>query len=1231
MAITQVSTSVLKDGAVTSAKLDTNIAIDGNLTVDTDTLYVDSANNRVGIGTTSPSERLEISSVMSTSPTSNIFLSAGGNNALGGGGSLIFGTSATAGTPELYNAKISGVRSSSGDGSSDLLFATTYVSTSTSPITRLTIKDTGNVGIGTNSPVRDLQVKKANSGGQVRAEIFNTSNTANSHGVVSIYSGGSSAGDAFLHWKIEGVQDWSIGIDNSDSDKLKISKNFGPGTNDYLTIDTSGIVGIGTTSPSAKLHISGGDILANQSVAKISLGAVSSTGDAHFGASGIGTPTVGSQDYGFYSAHNAYRTSNGSWKHSRAATIHAVRLLGSGGGSSGNQGFSFDYSPNVGTADITWSNLMQILPSGNVGIGTDSPVSKLTLEGARNTNTLTLRSTSNDSSWAVGDKIGAIDFYSNDASGAGAGVKASISYENTSSSGATNHLSFRTAGTTPGTNNTERMRIDSSGNTTFTSTSPELTIKSSNGAVASGTSIGKLAWFTSDPTTPTGAGNVTTMETKSTTSNGSDYAFIINKREGSGGGSCYMNLGGNSDGSISFGTNTSGAGAERMRITSGGSVTANVDMRAPIFYDSDNTGYYLDPTAGANSKSLMVNGFVGWSNQQWTWSRDAHQDPTNSIKIWDQYSSIGGSGSPTTYGTILHITGRASHEDDQLIFTSDGKILHRNAFYGSDNWSSWNSVATSRHSFTNNVDLRAPIFYDSDNTAYYVNPQSLSNMGSIRLDETISSSSSGDARIGRNYAYHTLELKGYGSEMMIGAGTSTMHINYRYCNNTASTSQTPQNWYWRAGTSTSFSDHYWGIGYGVSSLRAPIFYDYDDTSFYVDPNSTSRLNKIQTSTSGATPRWDTAFYVVQGQHWYGDSASQTMYLGESDNDVLLRGQMVIGGSSVTAGYALTVPGSINMSASEINYVSQLHFADNISFYDEGNDNYLNFKYGDAAAGGIVFRNGSGSLKGYLYADNAGFGLLDNDGAWAVRTQTGTSPLSLYCDSNEEFQVHTSYTLSLGSSRAPIFYDSNNTAYYVDPAGQSRMGNIERNTHSTGFLVGSYNSVGANSAKSNPIYTIGNNYNPTDTSIAGMYGIGYAHPNLWGSGKTTSWGLYVAEAGIYNCTIGAGSTTIWAQNDIVAYSDKRVKDNIEIIPNAVEKVKQLNGVTFTRTDANEEDKNKRHTGVIAQDVLKVLPEAVVGSEEDLYSVAYGNMVGLLIEAIKEQQTQIDELKQLINKQ
>ena len=60
MATTQVKTDLIEDGAVTSAKLDTNIAIDGNLTVDTNTLFVDSSNNRVGIGTTSPTTKLHV-------------------------------------------------------------------------------------------------------------------------------------------------------------------------------------------------------------------------------------------------------------------------------------------------------------------------------------------------------------------------------------------------------------------------------------------------------------------------------------------------------------------------------------------------------------------------------------------------------------------------------------------------------------------------------------------------------------------------------------------------------------------------------------------------------------------------------------------------------------------------------------------------------------------------------------------------------------------------------------------------------------------------------------------------------------------------------------------------------------------------------------------------------------------------------------------------------------------
>ena len=112
-----------------------------------------------------------------------------------------------------------------------------------------------------------------------------------------------------------------------------------------------------------------------------------------------------------------------------------------------------------------------------------------------------------------------------------------------------------------------------------------------------------------------------------------------------------------------------------------------------------------------------------------------------------------------------------------------------------------------------------------------------------------------------------------------------------------------------------------------------------------------------------------------------------------------------------------------------------------------------------------------------------------------------------------------------------------------------------------------------------------------------------------------------------------SSDITATGNVIAYSDQSVKDNVTTIPNALDKVQAMRGVTFTRNDV--EDKTKRHTGIIAQEVEVVLPEAVLTDEKGIKSVAYGNMVGLLIEAIKEQQqqiekqqSQIDELKLLV---
>jgi hypothetical protein len=96
-------------------------------------------------------------------------------------------------------------------------------------------------------------------------------------------------------------------------------------------------------------------------------------------------------------------------------------------------------------------------------------------------------------------------------------------------------------------------------------------------------------------------------------------------------------------------------------------------------------------------------------------------------------------------------------------------------------------------------------------------------------------------------------------------------------------------------------------------------------------------------------------------------------------------------------------------------------------------------------------------------------------------------------------------------------------------------------------------------------------------------------------------------------------TLTASDNITAYSDERLKSDIKTIDNALDKVMNMRGVSYTK----EEEKS---IGVIAQEVEKVIPEVVTDGEYK--SVAYGNMVGVLIEAIKEQQKQIDELKKLV---
>jgi hypothetical protein len=100
-------------------------------------------------------------------------------------------------------------------------------------------------------------------------------------------------------------------------------------------------------------------------------------------------------------------------------------------------------------------------------------------------------------------------------------------------------------------------------------------------------------------------------------------------------------------------------------------------------------------------------------------------------------------------------------------------------------------------------------------------------------------------------------------------------------------------------------------------------------------------------------------------------------------------------------------------------------------------------------------------------------------------------------------------------------------------------------------------------------------------------------------------------------------TITAATNVTVSSDIRLKSNIETIDSALDKVKAMRGVYFDRHD----DKATRAVGVIAQEMQEIMPEVVVTDDtEDKYlSVAYGNLVGVLIEAVKELSGKIDRLE------
>jgi hypothetical protein len=140
----------------------------------------------------------------------------------------------------------------------------------------------------------------------------------------------------------------------------------------------------------------------------------------------------------------------------------------------------------------------------------------------------------------------------------------------------------------------------------------------------------------------------------------------------------------------------------------------------------------------------------------------------------------------------------------------------------------------------------------------------------------------------------------------------------------------------------------------------------------------------------------------------------------------------------------------------------------------------------------------------------------------------------------------------------------------------------------------------------------------------------APPTLPGGSNTQ---IQYNNNGVFGGSAGLtfNGTVLSCSNDIIAFaSDERLKTNFKPIENAVDKVLKLRGFTYNFNEIGEElgfDTTIRHSGVSAQEVQAVLPEAVcpAPASDEYLTVKYDKLVPLLIEAIKELKEEIEELK------
>jgi len=639
-----------------------------------------------------------------------------------------------------------------------------------------------------------------------------------------------------------------------------------------------------------------------------------------------------------------------------------------------------------------------------------------------------------------------------------------------------------------------------------------------------------------------------------------------------------------------------------------GSFSARADFRAPIFYDSNNTSYYSDPSSTSRFSNFLLGG--------------------NEVYVYEGTTNV------------LNIRTGASPNHKYFGFGTDGRFTASNG------------------GITSTSDARATIFYDVDNTAYYMNPLGTTNLlGNLYI-----------ARDGTsNDVFGGLEVREYSyAGAATGAATEAPGINFHWSNRGAARiyMNGAGNFVFagQSDITNNRRDIIFASGYAATRVDAPIFRDSDDTARFF--NGTGGINFLTGSSNRVTVYSDdSGLYVNNAEgaggllrlgaayNLTGIYVNPSLYL-QSENTIFFRTQNVQRMSIDSSGI-LTVSGSARAPI--------FYDTDNTGFYvNPAGDTNLNktFTYlggkdvntnwntgfqntpaqsynfhGDVSSGGPAgtwwfYESMRHSNASNYWGTQIAWGWEDNANRLQQRNVTNGSFggwVEYLNTSDRTYNGNLYMTGSIRSTssdmRAPVFYDQDNTGYYINAAGTSYINalNIGPTANGASYLnINGYNAYGGTGFHG--FLTIYNTY-ASATNPQQFW-------RLNGAG-----GFEIVNspynAVLFTFTQGGDFT---AAGNVTAYSDRKLKDNFEPISDAIQKVMQLNGVTFTRID--KEDTTTRYAGLIAQDVEPVLPEAVQKNDTMSYgevlSVDYNGTIALLVEAIKEQQFQIIELKKELNK-